>query len=78
LPPSFQNVVITPQDVNWTQPSGKGELVSRKSVNPDRSITFNYTVNLMPDVIPPEKYKELKDLSKTLYHSAMTTVLLKK
>jgi hypothetical protein len=78
LPPSFQNVVITPQDVNWTQPSGKGELVSRKSVNPDRSITFNYTVNLMPDVIPPEKYKELKELSKTLYHSAMTTVLLKK
>jgi hypothetical protein len=32
----------------------------------------------MPDVIPPEKYQELKDLNKTLIHSAMSTVLLKK
>ncbi len=78
LPPSFPNAIITPQDVNWTQPSGKGELVSRKFVNPDRSITFIYHVNLMPDVIPPEKYNELKELNKTLIHSAMSTVLLKK
>ncbi|MBR4372158.1 MAG: DUF3857 domain-containing protein, partial [Victivallales bacterium] len=78
LPPSFQNTVIMPQDVNWTQPSGRGEIVSRKSVNPDHSITFTYDVNLTPDVIPQNKYQELKDLSKTLYHAAMTTVLLKK
>ena len=78
LPPSFQNTVIMPQDVNWTQPSGRGEIVSRKSVNPDHSITFTYDVNLTPDVIPQGKYQELKDLSKTLYHAAMTTVLLKK
>ncbi|MBP5672086.1 MAG: DUF3857 domain-containing protein [Victivallales bacterium] len=78
LPPSYRNVVLTPKDVNWTQPSGKGGMVFRMSVNPDKSLKFSYHVNLKPDVISKEQYQRLRELNQTLLHAAMSTVLLKK
>ncbi len=78
LPPSYKNVLILPEVLEWTQPSGDGTLSAKVTKQDNGDILFTYEVNLKPDVIQPEQYQELIEIAKRLTHSSMRTILLKK
>jgi hypothetical protein len=78
LPPSYKNVLILPEVLEWTQPSGDGTLSAKVTRQDNGDILFTYEVNLKPDVIQPEQYQELVEIAKRLTHPAMRTILLKK
>jgi hypothetical protein len=78
LPGEFARAPLVPPSVDWRSPAG-GSTVAVRVEAPTRAsprLAIRWEADLVPSVVPAERYGEMLEIMRTLDHPAARTVLL--